>query len=145
MSDSVRPHRRQPTRLPCPWDSYTGVGCHFLLQCMKVKVKSLSRVRLLATPWTAAYQAPPSRGFSRQECWNGVPMPSPNTLLVPPKNRRMWAFPAECKLNKEMHGEVFSGKHIVFISTHLRGTWAAPRVPLDSSHFFLLCLLTCKM
>ena len=43
MSDSVRPHRRQPTRLPCPWDSpgkNTGVGCHFLLQCMKVKSKS---------------------------------------------------------------------------------------------------------
>ena len=40
MSDSVRPHRRQPTRLPCPWDSpgkNTGVSCHFLLQCMKVK------------------------------------------------------------------------------------------------------------
>ena len=40
MSDSVRPHRRQPTRLPRPWDSAgknTGVGCHFLLQCMKVK------------------------------------------------------------------------------------------------------------
>ena len=40
MSDSVRPHRWQPTRLPCPWDSpgkNTGVGCHFLLQCMKVK------------------------------------------------------------------------------------------------------------
>ena len=40
MSDSVRPHRRQPTRLPSPWDSpgkNTGVGCHFLLQCMKVK------------------------------------------------------------------------------------------------------------
>ena len=40
MSDSVRPYRQQPTRLPCPWDSLgknTGVGCHFLLQCMKVK------------------------------------------------------------------------------------------------------------
>ena len=40
VSDSVRPHRRQPTRLPHPWDSpgkNTGVGCHFLLQCMKVK------------------------------------------------------------------------------------------------------------
>ena len=40
MSDSVRPHRQQPTRLPHPWDSSgknTGVGCHFLLQCMKVK------------------------------------------------------------------------------------------------------------
>ena len=43
----------------------------------KVKVKSLSRVWLLATPWTAAYQASPSVGFSRQEYWSGVPLPSP--------------------------------------------------------------------
>ena len=42
----------------------------------KVKVKSLSRVWLFATPWTAAHQAPPSMGFSRQEYWNGVPLPS---------------------------------------------------------------------
>ena len=141
MYDSVRPHRRQPTRLPCPWDSpgkNTGVGCHFLLQCMKVKRKSevaqscltlsdpmdcsppgssvhgifqarvlewdaiafsvyaiqknvisiftqssmllLSRfscVHLCATPWTAAHQAPPSLGLSRQEHWSGLPVPSP--------------------------------------------------------------------
>ena len=44
----------------------------------KVKVKSLSRVRLLATTWTATYQAPPSMGFSRQEYWSGVPLPSPH-------------------------------------------------------------------
>ena len=43
----------------------------------KVKVQSLSRVRLFETPWTAAYQAPPSMGFSRQEYWSGVPLPSP--------------------------------------------------------------------
>ena len=43
----------------------------------KVKVKLLSRVWLLATPWTAAYQAPPSMGFSKQEYWSGVPLPSP--------------------------------------------------------------------
>ena len=42
-----------------------------------MKVKSLSRVQLLATPRTAAYQAPPSMGFSRQEYWSGVPLPSP--------------------------------------------------------------------
>ena len=47
----------------------------------KVKVKSLSCVRLLATPWTAAHQAPLSRGFSRQEYWSGVPLPSP---IFPP-------------------------------------------------------------
>ena len=43
----------------------------------KVKVKSLSHVRLLATPWTAAHQGPPSVGFSRQEYWSRVPLPSP--------------------------------------------------------------------
>ena len=43
----------------------------------KVKVKSLSHVQLLATPWTAAYQALPSMGFSRQEYWSGMPLPSP--------------------------------------------------------------------
>ena len=43
----------------------------------KVKVKSLSCVRLWATPWTAAHQGPPSMGFSRQEYWSGVPLPSP--------------------------------------------------------------------
>ena len=78
MSDSVRPQRQQPSRLPRPWDSpgkNTGAGCRFLLQCMKVK--SLSRVRLLATPWTAAYHAPPSMGFARQEYWSGLPLPSP--------------------------------------------------------------------
>ena len=48
----------------------------------KVKVKSLSRVRLLATPWTAAYQASPSMGFSRQEYWSGVPLPSPLLMYI---------------------------------------------------------------
>ena len=51
-----------------------------------MKVKSLGHVRLLANPWTAAYQAPPSMGFSRQEYWSGVPLPSPvlysRSLLV---------------------------------------------------------------
>ena len=50
----------------------------------KVEVKSRSRVRLLATPWTAAYQAPPSMGFSRQEYWIGVPLPSPRPPLRDP-------------------------------------------------------------
>ena len=48
----------------------------------KVKVKSLSHVRLLVTPWTAAHQAPPSLGFSRQEYWSGVPLPSPYKTWV---------------------------------------------------------------
>ena len=76
-------HRRQPTRLPCPWDSpgkNTGVGCHPLLQCMKVKSESevAQSQPTLSDPWTAAYQAPLSMGFSRQEYWSGVPLPSPH-------------------------------------------------------------------
>ena len=60
MSDSVRPHRWQPTRRPHPWDSpgkNTGVGCHFLFQCMKVKSESkvAQSCPTLATPWTAAH------------------------------------------------------------------------------------------
>ena len=56
----------------------------------KVKVKSLSRVRLLATPWTAAYQAPRSMGFSRQEYWSGVPLPSPTNTLTTIKYVSNW-------------------------------------------------------
>ena len=46
-----------------------------------MEMKLLSRVRLLPTPWTAAHQAPPSMGFSRQEYWSGVPLPSPQNVL----------------------------------------------------------------
>ena len=53
-----------------------------------MKVKSLSRVQLLVTPWTAAYQAPPSMGFSRQEYWSGVPLPSPG----PPEKSLIFFF-----------------------------------------------------
>ena len=65
-----------------PWDSpgkNTGVGCHFLLQCMKGKRES--DMTFLATPWTAAHQAPPPMGFSKQEYWSGVPLPSPKKCL----------------------------------------------------------------
>ena len=117
MSDSVQPHRRQPTRLHRPWDSpgkNTGVGFTNLPKrtvlsgpCMDVVSicwstsppggqtiqgvlvvpvfsvpllqlpSRFSRVRLRATPETAAHQAPPSLGFSRQEHWSGLLFPSP--------------------------------------------------------------------
>ena len=111
MSDCLQTHELCPTRLLCPWDfpgKNTGLGSHALLQGIfptqgsdprllhprwvlyrwatrkwKVKVKSLSPVRLFATPWTVAYQAPPSMGFSRQEYWRGVPFPSPADLPNP--------------------------------------------------------------
>ena len=50
----------------------------------KGKVKLLSRVRLFVTPWTAAYPAPSSMGYSRQEYWSGLPLPSPNMLVIGP-------------------------------------------------------------
>ena len=75
-----RPHRRQPTRLPRPWDSpgkNTGGGCHFLLQCMKVKSESeVAQLCLtLSNPMDCSLPSPPSMGFSRQEYWSGVPLP----------------------------------------------------------------------
>ena len=56
----------------------------------KVKVKSLSRERLVATPWTVAHQAPPSMGFSRQEYWSGLPLPSPVHGLYPSAKRKVY-------------------------------------------------------
>ena len=80
VSDSVRPHRWQPTRIPRPWDSpgkNTGVGCHFFLLCMKVKSEN-EVAQLCPTPrdpmdCSLPYQVPPSMGFSRQEYWSGLP------------------------------------------------------------------------
>ena len=62
---------------------------------MTVKVKSLSRVLLFATPWTVAYQAPLSMGFSRQECWSGLPFPSPGDLPDPAIEPRSPALRAD--------------------------------------------------
>ena len=86
VSDSVRPHRWQPTRLPRPWDSpgkNTGVGCHFLLQCMKVKNESEVAQ---SCPTLRDPMAPPSMGFSRQEYGSGVPLPFPPSPTTIPQN-----------------------------------------------------------
>ena len=82
---TLRPHRRQPTRLPRPWDSpgkNTGVGCHFLLQCMKVKSESgvAQPCPTLSDPMDCSL--PGSSVFSRQEYWSGVPLPSLGKSLV---------------------------------------------------------------
>ena len=84
-----------------PWDSpgkNTGVGCHFLLQC--VKVKSLSRVRLLVTPCTAAHQAPLSMGFSRQEYRSGLSFPSSGDFPKPGIEPRSPALQADSLLSE---------------------------------------------
>ena len=73
----MRPHRRQPSRLPCPWDppgKNTGVGCHFLLQCMKVKSESevAQSCPTLSDPMDCSPPGSSSMGFSRREYWSGV-------------------------------------------------------------------------
>ena len=79
---------------PPPRDSpskKTTVGCHFLLQCMHAYILSrFSHVQPRATPWTAAQQAPLSMGFSRQEYWSGLPLPSPQWTWVWAYSRRQW-------------------------------------------------------
>ena len=65
------------------------------------EMQSLSRVRLFATPWTIAYQASPSMGFSRQEYWSGLPFPSPGDLPYPglePRSPALWADALSSKL-----------------------------------------------
>ena len=74
--------RQQPTRLPRPWDSpgkNPGVGCHFLLQCMKVKSESevAQSFPTLSDPMDCSLPGSSVHGFSRQEYWSGVPLPSP--------------------------------------------------------------------
>ena len=66
------------------WDTVTLclTSVVFLL-LIDIKVKSLRSVLLFATPWTVAYQSPPSMGFSRHECWSGLPFPSPGDLTNP--------------------------------------------------------------
>ena len=94
MSNSVRPQRRQPSR-PCrPWDcpgKNTGVGCHFLLQCIKVKSESevTQSFLTLSDPMDCSLSAPLSMGFSRQEYWSGVPLPSLMDCIDP------WNYPCQ--------------------------------------------------
>ena len=83
VSNSVRPHRRQPNRLPRPWDSpgkNTGVGCHFPLQWMKVKSESeVAQLCLtLGDPMDCSLSGSSTHGISQKEYWSGVPLPSRN-------------------------------------------------------------------
>ena len=71
ISNGVRLFITECKLIPTPWAIFTK------------EVKSLSRVRLFGTPWTVAYQAPLSMGFSRQEYWSGMPFPSPGDLPDP--------------------------------------------------------------
>ena len=98
MSDSVRPHRRQPTRLPRPWDSpgkNTGVGCHLLLQCMKVKSESevaqscptLSDPVDCSLPGSSVHGIPQARTLE----WGAITF-SAVTANIPKRNRSTCLF-----------------------------------------------------
>ena len=79
----------------------------------KVKVKSLSRVRLFATPWTVNYQVPPSMGFSKQRYWSGLPFPSQLVKNLPAvQETRVQSLSWEDALEKEMatHSSIFAWK-----------------------------------
>ena len=87
---------------------------------LKVKVKSLSCVRLFATPWTKVHQAPPSMGFSRQEYWSGLPFPSPGYLPDPGIEPRSLALQAD-SLPTELSGKpkLSSSQRYGFSSSHV--------------------------
>ena len=85
------------------WQLFLGMYCRnekklFISYALKtkVKVKSLSRVGLFATPWTVAHQAPPSMGFSRQQYWSGLPFPSPGNLPNPGIEPRVSRIAGRC-------------------------------------------------
>ena len=87
----------------------------------KVKVKSLSRVWLLATPWTAAHQAPPSMGFSGQQYLSGVPLPSPQwNVTQPEKKEHMWVSSKE--VDEPIESEASQkDKNKYHVLTHIYG------------------------
>ena len=87
-------------------DYHSLITYLFFKMKVKVKVKSLSRVRLFATPWTVAYQAPLSKGFSRQGYWSGLPFPSPGDLPDPGIKPRSPTLQAEA-LPSEPPGKHF--------------------------------------
>ena len=96
MSNSVRPHRWQSTRLPRPWDSpgkNTGVGCHFLFQCMKVKSESevAQSCLTLSDPMDCSLPGSSIHGIFQARVLELVPLPSPlsNTVL---KKKNVWTL-----------------------------------------------------
>ena len=95
MADSVRPHRWQPTRLPCPWDSpgkNTGVDCHFLLQCMKVKSESevAYSCPTLSDPMDCSLPGSSVHGILQARVRSGVPLSS---LFHPTGATIIWLMP----------------------------------------------------
>ena len=151
----MQPHRRQPTRLPRPWifqaRTLEWVAISFSNAWKwKVKVKSLSHVQLLATPWTAAYQTPLSMGFSRQNYWSGVPVsslkararhcfyPTINTLNCRTALRSLLAIPVQARMRilylveSNLLSHHTAVKCIDFVNFHLKKNWSVWLIPLNA-------------
>ena len=136
MSNSVRPHRRPPTRLLCPWDSpgkNTGVGCHFLLQCMKVKSESevaqscltLSNPMDCSLPGSSCHRIFQARVLE----WDAIAFSMKISLVF--HNLLVASIPLHCSLRKNF----LSFLVILWNSTF---TW----VNLSFSPFSFISLLT---
>ena len=136
MSDSVRPHRWQPTRLPCPWDSpgkNPGVGYNFLLQCMKVKSKNevAQSCPTLSYPMDCSLPGSSVHGFSRQEYWSGLPLPSLKVCAKLLQSCRILCDPMDCSspgssVQGILQAKILEGVAIPFsrgFSCPRDGTW----------------------
>ena len=100
-SSMARTRRCDPTH--CDFLKHLRLLLLLSLLCLvKVKVKSLIRVRLFATPWTVAHQTPPSMGFSRQEYWSGLPFPSKGDLPKPGIEPRSPALQADALISEPL-------------------------------------------
>ena len=108
----------------------------FLDALKKVKVKSLSHVRLFATPWTVAYQAPQSMEFSRQEYWSGLPFPSPGDLPNPGIKPRPGIEPGSPALQADAYHLSHQGSHPCIIICYYFHTtkrnWLMRQRPYDA-------------
>ena len=109
-----------------------SVGCCYLVSKVKVKVKSLSCVRLFATPWTVAYQAPPSMGFPRQEYWSGLPFPSPGLRMY----RILYKF--KSKKSKKIQSVSGQKNRTLHQRKHINGKYAHENLFNNTSHLFIV-------
>ena len=110
------------------------------------KVKSLSRVRLFATPWTVAYQAPPSMGFSRQESWSGLPLPSPGDLpdpMIEPGSPALYADALPSEPPGKSHWSTREARGLVYILNLRLDHWGLLR-GVDFQEFIENSLVICS-
>ena len=107
------------------------------MESEKVKVKSLSRVQLSATPWTVAYQAPPSMGFFGQEYWSGLPFPSPEDLPNPEIKPKSPALQAEALPSEPLgKSNIVEGQYLILEQGffQIMGLWKDMKVYHNPFH-----------